>query len=250
MNNLRLLALLILLAAGAAMAHDHIEVGEDPDVPTRLGLDGPVFQLALYVPPGEPFSGYLPGFPGDWQACELTFTAEVNALNPAEGANPRIEVLSIHGPPGGAFGFFEVGGGSPAWLKPSGWTNGPGDTATIEVILGGESHVHGRAFVMSLPGDYTVVFRAIDTEGGYAPSVAKSITFSALAPPPMAVAIQGGQASVSFTSRMNLDYDLQSSTNLTAGWVTEETIFGDGAPKSRSMPVGAGSVRYFRLVEY
>jgi hypothetical protein len=249
MNKYLLLAWLIV-AAGAAMAHDHVEVGEDPEVPARLGLDGPAFQLALYVPPGEPFSGYLPDFPGDWQACELTFTTEVNALNPADGANPRIEVLSISGPPGGAFGFFEVGGLSPAWLKPAGWTNGPGDTATIEVILGGENHVHGRAFVMSLPGEYTVVFRAIDTEGGYTPSVEKSVTFSALAPPPMSVAVAGGQAMLSFTSRLNLDYDLQSSTNLAAGWVTEETIFGDGAPKVRSMPVGAGPLRYFRLVEY
>lgn len=48
--------LILLLSLGAVRAHDHIEVGVDPRDPHRLGLDGPAYQLALYVPRGEPFS--------------------------------------------------------------------------------------------------------------------------------------------------------------------------------------------------
>ena len=102
----RILPLLfLLLAVSPTRAHDHVEVGEDPTDSARLGFDGPTFQLALYVPPGEPFSGYVPNFPGNRFANELTFTTDVNALNPAAGADPRIELVSVSGPAGGSFAF-------------------------------------------------------------------------------------------------------------------------------------------------
>lgn len=245
------LLILFLLAASVSRAHDHIEVGEDPLDPNRLGLDGPDYQLAVYVPPGEPFSGYMPDFPGGWHASELTFSAEVNVLEPAVGANPRIEIISVNGPNGGSVAFFEAGGLSPAWIKPMGWTNTPGDLASLFVMLGGDPHIHGRAFTMDVPGEYTVVFRATDTEGIYSPSLNKTITFVAQLPPPLSMRITNDNITVSFTSRLNLDYDLQSCTNLSGGvWVNQTTIFGDGSNKHYTTPVSGSPHAYYRLVEY
>jgi hypothetical protein len=248
---MRRILLLLLLAAPCARAHDHIEVGQDPLDAHRLGLDGPDVQLALYVPPGEPFSGYVPNFPGDWHASELTFTAEANALEPAAGADPSIDVLSVSGPAGAHFAFWEVGATSPTWEIPAGWTNSPSDTRSFPVIVGGETHLHGRAFTMDAPGTFAVVFQARDMADVFTQSVPKTITFSALLPPRLSVHIENESAALSFTSRLNLDYDLQSCTNLAGGgWVTQVSIFGDGSEKSHTLPLASPSHTFYRLVEY
>jgi len=245
------LLFLFLFSAAWARAHDHIEVGEDPSDSARLGLDGPGYQLALYVPPGEPFSGYLPNFPGDGHASELTFTTDVNALNPAEGANPRIELVSVQGPPGGQFSFWEVGATAPTWSRPAGWTNSPGDIPSIVVILNGDNHAHGRAFTMDTPGEYTVVIRAVDAAGSFGASVDKTITFVAQLPPRLALRMENASAILTFTSRLNLDYDLQSCTNLiSGGWTTQAGFFGDGSEKSHAAPLAGTPGVVYRLVEY
>ena len=242
---------IFLFALRCALAHDHMEVGEDPSDPARLGLDGPDFQLALYVPPGEPFSGYLPQFPGGWHADELTFSTDVNALEPAPGADPKVELISVDGPAGGSFGFWEVDATSPTWSRPSGWTNSPGDTAAFSVIVFGDGHIHGRAFTMDRPGTYRVSFQVTDQSGGFLPSSVKTVTFVAQLPPPLSVTIQNGSATLSFTSRLNLDYDLQTCADLGAGsWITRTSFSGDGSGKSETVPLQDQSKQYFRLVEY
>ena len=163
--------LIIFLSVSGLHAHDHIDVVEDPDDASRLGLDGPDYQLALYVPTREPFSTYLPQFPGGWHACELTFTTEINALEPAERADPQIEIVSVQGPAGGSFAFWEVGAVAPTWLRAAGWT---GTGATFSVILNGDSHAHGRAFTMDKPGTYTVTFRAVDMANKFTASAPKA----------------------------------------------------------------------------
>lgn len=248
---MRSIALILLLIGTATRAHDHVEVGLDPNNPARLGLDGPAYQLGLYVPPGEPFSGYALDFPGGWHATELTFSTDVNALDPASGADPRVELVSVHGPTNGAFGFWEVAATTPTWTRTTGWTNALGDPATFPVIVGGEGHLHGRLFTMDRPGTYTVVFRVSDQNNIYAPSLNKTVTFEAQLPPPLALSIQSNSANLSFTSRLNLDYDLQSCTNLTTGpWTTETTIGGDGTAKSWSLPLAGRLHTFYRLVEY
>lgn len=243
--------LLFLLCTPWARAHDHIEVGEDPSDSARLGLDGPGYQLALYVPPGEPFSGYLPNFPGDSHASELTFTTDVNAMNPAEGANPRIELVSVQGPVGGMFSFWEVGATAPTWSRPAGWTNSPGDIPSIIVILNGDNHAHGRAFTMDTPGEYTVVLRAVDAAGVFTTSVEKTITFAAQLPPRLSMRIENAGVTLSFTSRLNLDYDLQSCTNLSGGgWFSQATFSGDGMEKSHASSISGTPCVLYRLIEY
>jgi hypothetical protein len=243
--------LILMLSFAVARAHDHIEVGKDPSDEARLFLDGPDYQLALYVPRGEPFSGYLPQFPGGWHACELTFTTETNALEPADGADPRIEIVSVQGPAGGAFAFWEVDATAPTWSRPTGWS---GSGNVFPVILAGDTHAHGRAFTMDKPGTYTVVFRVVDAANKFAASASKTITFVAQQPPQLSLRVVGGNVSLSFTSRANLVYDLQVCTDLeSGGWTNVELhtfIDGYGDVKNMSDPMVGRPRAFYRLVEY
>jgi len=243
--------LILLLSLGAVRAHDHVEVGVDPRDAQRLGLDGPAYQLALYVPQGEPFSGYLPDFPGGWHACELTFTTETNALDPAAGAEPRMEIVSVTGPAGGSFAFWEVGAVAPSWMLPVGWT---GTGATFPVNFQGDTHAHGRAFTMDKPGAYTVTFRAVDDAGGFTTSAEMTVVFQAQQPPALSIGVAGGQVSLAFTSRVNLVYDLQVCTDLASGeWTNVEDytfIDGDGGRIELADPLDGRPRAFYRLVEY
>ena len=248
---MKTILLILLLSLGAVRAHDHVEVGVDPRDPHRLGLDGPAYQLALYVPRGEPFSGYLPDFPGGWHACELTFTTETNALDPAAGAEPQMEIVSVTGPSGGSFAFWEVGATAPTWWRAAGWS---GADEVFPVILEGETHAHGRAFTMDRPGTYTVTFRAVDAAGKLTPSADKTIAFTAQQPPKLSIGAAGENVSLAFTSRPNLTYDLQVCTDLASGvWTGVEPhtfIDGYGDVKNMSDPMADRPRAFYRVVEY
>ena len=236
---------LLLFSTVLMHAHEHVDVGLDPSKPRRLYLLGPVFQEALYVPFGEPLSFYLTQFPGGWFACELTFTAEIEA-------DPLIEIISVSGPTRGSFSFWEVGALGPTWSRETGWSLDQGNTASFPVIYLGETHQHGRAFTMDQPGTYSVTFRAVDADGVLTPSEEKIIDFQALPPPRLSIRIENGQVVISFLSRLNLLYDLQISTDLATGtWesVIAEFIDGDGTVKETSLTLEHPRA-FFRLVEF
>ena len=236
---------LLLFSTVLIHAHDHVDVGLDPSNPRRLYLLGPVFQEALYVPQGEPLSFYLPQFPGGWFACELTFTAEIEA-------DPWIEIISVNGPMGGSFSFWEVGALGPTWSRETGWSLDQGNTASFPVIYLGETHQHGRAFTMDQPGPYSVTFRATNAEAGLTASQDKTIIFQALPPPQLSIRMENGQAVVSFLSRPNLLYDLQISTDLESGtWISVVPAFIDGDGTVIDIPLPLSHPRaFFRLVEF
>ena len=242
-----------LILATWAHAHDHVEVGQSSQNPGQLGLDGPGYQLALFVPKGEPFSGYAPNFPGGYFADELTFTTEVNALNPANGSDPVIELVSVIGPAGAVFSFWESGSTTPTWSRPSIWTQTESDRPSFPVILGGETHAHGRIFTADRPGDYQIIFRARDKNNFFSPSTNFTMTFHAQLPPTLSIRLQNGQARISFISRERLVYDLQACTDLNANkWVNVEGqigIDGNGLQAELSIPLNYPRA-FFRVVEY
>ena len=246
---------IIFLSVVSLSAHDHIEVGVDPEEPERLALSGPGYQLALYVPRDEPF---LPQFPGGWHACQLTFTTQIYAdeLEPAEGADPRIEIVSVTGPVGGSFAFWEIDAVEPTILLPVGWEHNEANEASFPVVVGGESHAHGRAFTMDRPGTYTVTFRAVEVDAAreFNPSENKTITFNALPPPKLSIVVAGGNVSLAFTSRLNLNYDLQVCTDLASGgWSNVEahvSINENDGWIDMADPVAARPKAFYRLVEY
>ncbi len=88
----------------------------------------------------------------------------------AFGAQLAIEVVSVAGPPGGSFAFWEGDGesdlGTITFSLSVGTTN-----ATNHLVIsenGGQpgtdpyGHIHGREFTTSAPGTYLVGFRVID----------------------------------------------------------------------------------------
>ena len=245
----------LVLAAATLSAHDHIEVGIDPITPTRLGLHGPVYQLALLVPVGEPFSNYAPNFPGGYYANELTFSAESNVLDPADGANPVIEIISITGPAGGVFSFWETDQTSPTWSRPTGWTSAsPAVPAMIPTTIGGNNHIHGRVLTTNIAGTFSITYRALDANNQYQPSMPSTLTFQSLPPPQLQITAQAGNVALSFKSRLNLNYDLQSSTTLAPGsWATVEGLFpieGDGNDVEVQDPIAGRPRVFYRLIEY
>lgn len=88
----------------------------------------------------------------------------------AFGAQLMVQVVSVEGPPGGSFAFWEGDGesslGNITFSVPVGTTNGANHLIISE--NGGApdtdpyGHIHGRAFTTSLPGTYIVGFRLID----------------------------------------------------------------------------------------
>lgn len=91
----------------------------------------------------------------------------------AFGAQLAVQVVSLAGPAGGSFAFWEGDGesdlGNITFSVPVGTTNG-----TNHLLIsqnGGEpetdpyGHIHGREFTTSLPGTYLVGFRVIDVSG-------------------------------------------------------------------------------------
>lgn len=247
----RLLVWLFALGLLAARlhAHSHIDAGPDSADPTRLALTGPSAQTALYVPPGEPFSADAQSFPGGYYANELTFSSEE-----PDGSRPRIELVSVAGPAGGSFGFWEVGAAAPTWSRPSGWSATAGDRPSLTTYedQSGYGHIHGRLFTATHPGTYTLVFRAIDDAGLRSPSAPKTLTLQVLATPPLRIRVVAGEARLTFTSRPNLSYDLQVSTDL-VDWVGVEphlVLFGTGGDFELTDPLAGRPRVFYRLVEY
>ena len=232
--------------------HDHVEVGLSPTDTNRLALYGPQVQYAVYVPRGEAFSGYATNFPGACFASELTFTTETDVLNSALGADPDIELIAVTGPIEGSFSFWEEGAVEPTWTRPTGWSHSETDTPSFPVVVNGWGHNHGRIFSADHPGDYQVTFRATDKNSQLKISADHTITFRAVKPPPLSIRLHQGQAVISFTSRLNLTYELQICTQLSSGlWspALSSSINGDGGLKEITLPLTHPRV-FFRLVEF
>lgn len=234
-------------------AHDHVEVGKNTTNPSQLGFYGPGIQLALYVPVGEFFSGYAPHFPGGCFADELTFTTEVNILQDATGSDPEVELVAVTGPAGGSLFFWETDARLPTWARPTGWMQTSTDRPSFAVIVGGDGHVHGRAFSVDRPGEYQAVFRLRDQNNRYAMSQNYTVLFRALTPPPLSIRVENGQAIVGFNSRLNLVYDLEICTDLAGGaWSPAEPhTFMDGTGQLMECVIPIEHLRaFFRLIEY
>lgn len=139
---------------------------------------------------------------GYYRGDVLTFTALAGTVpnggpitgHAAFGSRLAVQVVSVAGPTGGSFAFWEGDGesdlGAITFSVPVGETNGTNYLVVSE--NNGEpgadpyGHIHGREFTTSLPGTYTVGFRVIDlstngANGGpiHAPSDILPVRFQA-----------------------------------------------------------------------
>jgi len=250
----KILSILFLAAASVSHAHDHMEVGRSSSSSNQLAMDGPGYQLATYVPPQEIFSNYRPTLSIGGHFAELTFTTETNAIDPADGADSRIEVVSISGPQNATFSFWEAGATTSTWTRSTGWNSNQSSAPSFLVVQGGDTHIHGRAFSADKPGIYLVTFRAVDGNGIYSPSADKTITFNAQQPPQLSISVASGNATLTFTGLNGLTYDLQVCTDLALGiWTNVEPhtrLNGDGSVSTMIDAMVGRTKAFYRLVEY
>jgi hypothetical protein len=181
----------------------------------------------------------------------------------ALGARLQLQVVSIAGPAGGQFGFWEGNDGENGdqltFSVPVGTTNG---TATFPLSENHGSpgtdpygHIHGRVFTVTLPGLYSVGFRILDssTNGiGGGPIQAPSDIFP--------IYFQAGLSLVSITRTTNgvavifgtqsgKSYFLESRpASAPAVW---QTLAGPAAGNSRLQSLSdtntANSARFYRV---
>jgi len=115
---------------------------------------------------------------GHYRGDVLTFSALAGTIpnggpiagHAAFGARLAVQVVSVAGPVGGSFAFWEGDGesdlGNITFSVPVGTTNGTNHLVISE--NNGEpgadpyGHIHGREFTTSAPGTYIVGFRIID----------------------------------------------------------------------------------------
>ncbi len=247
-----LLGLLAASALGHVSAHEHIEIGFD-NTRSRLAAYGNTAQVVTYFPEGEAPSANLPLFPGGTFATVLTFSAFDIIDTPPGNVFVRVRLLSVSGPSGGGFSFWEAGATVPTWTRPSGWSAVPDDQPSISVSEDSEGygHIHGRVFGFTMAGEYDVTFQAVDALGNYAAGSPFVVRFTVIQAPQLTIRVQGSNIQLTFTGRENLIYDLQSSPTLAPGsWTTIDTLDGTGSLVEWSEPLGNRSRVFYRLVEY
>ena len=112
--------------------------------------------------------------------------------------------------------------------------------------------IHGRVFTANRAGAYDVTFRAVDTLGHYTASLPFVVHFTALAPPQILISKVSQSIKLTFTSRANLSYDVQSSPTLNAnGWTTiGDPLDGTGGALEFTDPIASRPRVFYRLVEY
>lgn len=207
-----LLFTLLGLAAHSALGHGHINAGI-----TTVGST----QLAMHFEPGTETTGLayndgLNAYGADgflWNGF-TTFTSlhqssypglapEYNVLGALSGSYLVMELVSISGPIGAQFAFYDTEATEPLWVFEIGTGFIAGDPATRGVIRLTDDqwfaadpsdpygHYHERTFGVNMAGTYTVQWVLRDTEGLMQDSEIFSTTYEAAAVPEPSVTALG-----------------------------------------------------------
>jgi hypothetical protein len=245
-TTLSLFGLAILTSVAVAQDHGHLNVGavgtnqNDQlifDNASAFSTTNDYVKTLLYATSGT-YAGYYQG--------NITFTALAATADhlgpvpnaPALGSRIFAELVSVSGPAGGAFAFWDTGATSPAISLATG-TSG---TNTFRLSENDGSpgsdpygHIHGRRFTATKPGFYTVAFRAWDFStnglaGGpiHTPSEVLKVYFQA------GDNIQSAKPStnqflVRFGARLGFSWQVEATPSLTMpDWqVVSSPVIGD-----------------------
>jgi hypothetical protein len=216
----------------------------------RIGAYSPTPGAQLYFYNGADFastSGYVKtlvftnsGRYSNYYQANITVTVQAVTPEyggpepdaPALGSYIRAVIAAVEGPPGGAFGFWESGASSPTISVASGQTA----TNNFNVTQTDGSptadpfgHIHGRRFTATMPGIYTVTFRAFDSssngaDGGpiHTPSETIKINFQAGVNIASIVSTNASDA-IKFGALANYNFWLESTSNLNDSTSWKET---------------------------
>lgn len=171
-------AALLQLAPVQAQDHGHLNIGaksqtQDAKLTFDNGADFTTGSLYVKTLTFSTTGKYAKFYNGNITLTALHATdafGEAVVGGPAPGALIQAEIVSVQGPPGGFFQFWETNSTTaPTVVIPSGTTRAGfrfdiGEAALGAGQPGGDpfGHIHGRRFSVSKPGLYAVGFRAFD----------------------------------------------------------------------------------------
>lgn len=181
----------------------------------------------------------------------------------AFGARLAVQVVSVEGPAGGSFAFWEGDGesdlGTITFSVPVGTTNGVDQFLVSENNGAPDAdpfgHIHGREFTTSLPGTYLVGFRVIDVSrngagGGpiHAPSDILKVRFQA-GLRIEAMQVFTNRVTVSFRSPPGISNVLESSSSIgPGGWLpVSGPLRGNNNLQVLTDTNATGGNRFYRL---
>ena len=234
-KSIRLLSSLALLASVVGTAHgqdhSHLNIGAlGTNQNDQLAFEhAEIFETAsdyvksLTIAASGTYAGY---FVGNLTLTGIAATpAHLGPFtnSPAPGSWLFIQLVSVDGPPGGAFAFWDTGATSPTYSLACGTTG----TNTWRVSENDGSpgsdpygHIHGRRFTATRPGIYTVGFRAWDystngVSGGpiHTPSPVLKIFFQA-GDNIHSIEPDVDHTHVKFAARAGFSWQLQAATML------------------------------------
>ena len=257
-----------LLVAGSASAqHGHLNAGavgvnqndklyfdNGADFITNSG-----YVKTLTYTNGGRFAGYYEG------NITLTTLAATAAFGgpvpnaPALGSFIQAQLVSVEGPAGGSFGFWEAGSTNPTHSLSSGQSGTNMFRLTESDGSPGADpygHVHGRRFTATQPGFYTVGFRLFDTStngtnGGPIHTVSDVLPIYFQAGITIvSTARTGDVMTVSYGSITNQTFALEYTTNLLSAsdWdAAGAPLAGTDLLQSQSDTNASGVQRFYRI---
>ncbi|HLH52508.1 MAG TPA: hypothetical protein VKY92_02740 [Verrucomicrobiae bacterium] len=275
--------LLVTFGSYAAFAHDHLAAGATSNTNGATlvfqndgdfgGDTGFVFNLTQGTT-NDAYLGYY--YTGDLVFVALAATPDYGGPEPgaaALGTFVQVKLLSIEGPTGAQFGFWEtsqdgVDSTNLTWTLPVPFRGG---TNLIHVSEGDGSpgsdpygHLHGRIYSFTKPGLYKITWQLVDTStngpsGGPVdlPSAPFYLYFQADVTTG-SVSVQTNNANITFAAPSNLpdsgvgpatNYQLLSSPSVgpSAVWQPAGSfILGDDHLHTVTVPTG-GRTLFFRL---
>ena len=265
-SSLAALTLTLLAESAVAQDHGHLNIGAmGTNQNDQLIFDnGDIFETGygyvktLTYTNAFRYAGYFQG------NITLTGLAATPAhLGPvpnaaALGSQLFAQLVSVDGPLGGEFAFWESGATTPTIRLACGatgtnaWRVSENDGSPGSDPYG---HFHGRRFTATKPGIYTVGFRALDHSSNgagsgpiHSPSGVLKVFFQAgvnLA----SVTRTGNVATVTFGGMVNWDFILQCSANLNGtNWFDIGSTPGADALQTISDPEATNAMRSYRVL--
>lgn len=224
-----------------AQDHGHLNVGASgqTQVAPLLFENGGDFATAsqyvktMNLASSGKYTGYYEG------NISLTVLHSTNAFGesipnaPAPGSFIAAEIVSVEGPAGGEFGFWDVDStATPTHSIPVGTSNGTFSFVLSNAELGAGQpggdpfgHIHGRRFTATKAGFYKVGFRAIDSSTSgqgsgpiHTPSDLLHIHFQAGVNIVEVEPVSATSVRVTSALPLNFIWNLESKDSVAAAW--------------------------------
>lgn len=179
------------------------------------------------------------------------------------GATLEARIVSVEGPAGGSWGFWDSDGSEDApaltFSVAVGETHGTGTFRLSENDGSPGSdpygHVHGRKFTATTPGLYTVGVQLFDISGNgsgggpvHPPSTVLRIHMQA----GITIAgmeVQAGAVAIRFAAELGRTYRVERAASPQGPWsLATDAVVGAGRIITLSVPSSGGTAEFFRLL--